>query len=85
MNFSNSEIKEKRNTIKNLALLTHLKLTYILSIVSTEDEMIGWLVRKFILREANVILQIYKTFKILHIEYCTQVLCYPVSWGCKIH
>ena len=34
--------------------------------------MIGWMVRNFISREANV-LKIYKILIRLHVEYCTQV------------
>ena len=45
---------------------------YILSIVSRVNGRIRWIVRNFISRETNVILEIYKTLIRPHIEYCTQ-------------
>ena len=34
--------------------------------------MIGWIVKNFISREANVVLKIYKILIRPHTEYCTQ-------------
>ena len=34
--------------------------------------MIGWMVRKFISEEGNIVLEIYKTQIKPHIVYCTQ-------------
>ena len=45
----------------------------ILSIVPRVNKMIGWMVRNFISREANVF-EIYKTLIRPHIDYNTQFL-----------
>ena len=43
---------------------------YILSTVSKANEMIGWMVRNFILREAYVVLKIYSILTRLNKDYC---------------
>ena len=43
-----------------------------LSVVKRANQMIGWMVRNFISREANGVLKIYKTEIRPHIGYCTQ-------------
>ena len=39
--------------------------------VSRANEVIGWIMRNFILKEVNVVLEIYKTLIRPHIEYYT--------------
>ena len=55
---------------------------HILSIVLRVNGMIGWIVRNFILREANVVLKIYETLIRSHTEYCTEAWAPAFIWFC---
>ena len=58
-----------KNVILGLTLMIHLKLRMMFSL--WQKEMIGWMVRNFISREANVVLKMYNTLIRPHTEYCT--------------